>query len=221
MTLPNYPDPTPATPARPSLARRLAARIPWKQWSPLVMAAVMVVFFFFPSYLGIRSGHPSSLSYGLVLAPFLHANLAHFMSNIFPFLILGSLVARETVPRFWIVTGLSALGSGLFAYFLSPVGTYTVGASGLILGYFAYLIASAVWETTLKERVIRIGVAATVAIYYGFSMVGAIFPAAPQVSWQAHLGGAVGGVLAAWLTEGWWERRGQKNRPATSETPLA
>ena len=44
----------------------------------------------------------------------------------------------------------------------------------------------------------QILVAVVVFAFYGTALLG-VLPGAAGISWQGHLGGALGGVLAAWL----------------------
>ena len=70
----------------------------------------------------------------------------------------------------------------------------TVGASGLIFGYFGYVLVRGFFDRSLVD--IGIGLAAG-ALYWTILQVAV--PGTPGVSWIGHLGGLVGGVLAAWL----------------------
>ena len=87
--------------------------------------------------------------------------------------------------------------SGLFAWLLSPPHTVTIGASGLIFGWLTYLLVRGFLTRNGAQIAISIGV----VVLYGGVLWG-VLPTQPGVSWQAHLGGAVGGVLAAWWLHG-------------------
>ncbi|MDN6795282.1 MAG: rhomboid family intramembrane serine protease [Propionibacterium sp.] len=137
--------------------------------------------------------------YGVVTAPLLHASLSHIVGNSAPMLVLGILVCMHGHRAFWQVIAWSAvLGAGV-AWVLTPAGTVIVGASGLVFGLFAYLVVRAVVPGTgsWRRRVVDVVVAAGVVSLYGGVMVAGILNAGPSVSWQMHLGGALGGALAA------------------------
>ena len=127
-------------------------------------------------------------------APFLHAGWDHLISNSLPFWVLGFLVLLGGLARWAISSLISILGSGLAAWALTPADTIIVGASGLIFGWLTYLLARGLWSRSAAQ----IAVAVAVLVVYG-SLIWGVFPGAAGVSWQAHLGGAIGGVLAAWL----------------------
>lgn len=127
-------------------------------------------------------------------APFLHGSWDHLISNSLPFAVLGFLVLLGGLIR-WLVTSLvSIVSSGLTAWLLTPVHTVILGASGLIFGWLTYLLARGLWS----RRPAQVVVAILVMIGYG-GLIWGVLPGQSGISWQAHLGGAVGGVLAAWL----------------------
>ncbi|GAA1431953.1 hypothetical protein GCM10009616_20220 [Microlunatus lacustris] len=127
-------------------------------------------------------------------APFLHAGFGHLLSNSVPFAVLGFLVLLGGVAR-WLLSSLtSVVSSGLFAWLLTPAGTIVLGASGLVFGWLTYLVVRGVWS----RRPAQVLVGLAVLLVYG-GMIWGVLPGAAGISWQAHLGGAVGGVLAAWL----------------------
>lgn len=129
----------------------------------------------------------------ILVAPFLHYGWAHLISNTGPFLVLGVLTYLAGVARWIVATLTSAVTSGVAAWLLSPLGTITAGASGVIFGWLAYLLVRGIFS----GRPGQIAIAVVVFLLYG-SVLWGVFPTAPGVSWQAHLGGAVGGVVAAW-----------------------
>ncbi|MBA8795891.1 membrane associated rhomboid family serine protease [Friedmanniella endophytica] len=135
-------------------------------------------------------------------APFLHAGFAHLMSNSVPFAVLGFLVLLGGLAR-WLVSSLVVVvSSGLTAWLLTPANTIVLGASGVIFGWLTYLLVRGV--LTRRPSQILIGVA--VLLVYG-GMIWGVLPGTYGVSWQAHLGGAVGGVVAAVLLH-------RRSRPA-------
>lgn len=142
---------------------------------------------------------------GILSAPFLHESFSHLLSNTIPFIILGLVIALEGPARVIAVTIIAALVSGLGAWALSASGTDTIGASGIVFGYATFLIARGFF--TRKAVALVIGV--LVVVLFGGALLLSI---APQrgVSWQDHVFGAVGGVLAAWIV---------RERTAEAATP--
>lgn len=149
---------------------------------------------------GIRPHHTDRL-FGIVAAPFLHADFAHLMANTGAFVILGCLIAWTT-RRFWTVTIIVGLVAGIGTWMAASPLTLHIGASGLVYGYATFLVA---WGL-LSRRVVAIVVAILVVLAYG-GIVQGVLPGQPGISWQGHLFGAIGGVIAAW-----WLRRGTKRR---------
>jgi membrane associated rhomboid family serine protease len=127
-------------------------------------------------------------------APFLHAGWDHLISNSLPFLVLGFLVLLSGLAR-WVASSLIIIiVSGMAAWSLTPAHTIILGASGLIFGWLTYLLARGIWS----RRPAQVVVAVLVMLVYG-GLIWGVLPGAVGVSWQAHLGGAVGGIFAAWL----------------------
>lgn len=143
---------------------------------------------------GIQA-HDTNTIWHIFTAPFLHANLDHITANSVPLAIFGFLAALRGAARFLTVSLIIVVASGLGVWFLSPPGTVTVGASGLIFGYFGYLLARGFVEHRMSDIVIGL----LIAVGYGTMIFGAL-PGQPGISWQAHMFGLIGGVLAAWLT---------------------
>ena len=142
---------------------------------------------------GIR---PRDLSWlpGIFIAPLLHGSWAHLIANTPPLIIFGGLVSLQGIRRFWLVTVMSALISGLGVWLFSPENAITVGASGVIFGYFGFLLLRGLFTRSIGAILISLAV----AFLYGGTVWG-ILPSSPDVSWQAHLFGLIGGVLAASL----------------------
>ncbi|GAB3737549.1 rhomboid family intramembrane serine protease [Nocardiopsis nanhaiensis] len=129
----------------------------------------------------------------VLTAPFMHGNFAHLIGNSLPFLVLGSLVAFSGLGRFLLTTLIIALVSGVGVWLFSAPHTLTVGASGLVFGYFGYTVLRGIIERKTVDIVIMI----CVVIFYG-TMIWGVLPQHPGVSWQAHLFGFIGGLIAAY-----------------------
>jgi membrane associated rhomboid family serine protease len=130
----------------------------------------------------------------ILTAPFLHAGWDHLISNSLPFLVLGFLVLLSGLAR-WLVSSLIIIViSGMTAWLLTPANTIILGASGLIFGWLTYLLARGLWS----RRPAQVVIAVLVLLVYG-GLIWGVFPSGAGISWQAHLGGAIAGVLAAWL----------------------
>lgn len=127
-------------------------------------------------------------------APVLHFGFDHLVSNSVPFFVFGWLVMISGRNRWIVATLFSVVASGLFAWLLTPAGALIAGASGVIFGWFAYLLVRGVFTRDWRQ----IGIAVILLAAYG-GMIWGVLPTQAGVSWQAHLGGAVGGTAAAWV----------------------
>jgi membrane associated rhomboid family serine protease len=127
-------------------------------------------------------------------APFLHASWAHIEGNSVPLFVLGLAAAYRGLLRFAAVSVIVAIVSGLTVWFLQSGNTVTIGASGLIFGYFGYVLVRGIVDRNLLD--LGIGVLAGL-LYWGILQVA--IPGTPGVSWLGHVGGLIGGVLAAWV----------------------
>jgi membrane associated rhomboid family serine protease len=140
----------------------------------------------------------------IATAPFLHYGWDHLISNSMPFLVLGFLVLLGGLARWLISSAISIVSSGLAAWLLSPADTVILGASGLIFGWLTYLLARGLYSRKAGQVVVSL----VVLVVYG-SLIWGVLPSAAGVSWQAHLGGAVGGLIAARVLH----RRSMRSRP--------
>jgi len=131
---------------------------------------------------------------GILGAPLLHGSPEHLVANASSLLILGTL-ALAVYPRA-TVRGLPLmwLGSGLGAWALGDPGSFHLGASGLTHG-----LMFLVFVLGLLRRDRASIAAGMIAFFFYGGMLLTVLPQEPGVSWQSHLGGALGGVLAAWL----------------------
>jgi membrane associated rhomboid family serine protease len=129
---------------------------------------------------------------GVFFAPFLHASFSHLLGNTVPFVILGFVVALAGARRLLLVSLIVALVSGLGTWLTASGGTVTVGASGVVFGYAAYLVSRGLFD----RRVGELAVGVLVGLLFGGALLSDLVPHS-GISWEAHLFGAIGGVLAA------------------------
>jgi membrane associated rhomboid family serine protease len=139
---------------------------------------------------------PHSLAHlsGILTAPFLHVSWQHIEGNSVPLFVLGFLTAYRGIAKFFAVTAIAIATSGLSVWLFQNGGSLTVGASGLVFGYFGYVLARGFFDRNWVDIVV--GVAAG-GMYYYILLVAV--PGTPGVSWLDHSGGLVGGLLAGWL----------------------
>lgn len=137
-------------------------------------------------------------------APFLHVGFGHLISNTLPFVAMGAAIALGGLVRVAAVTVVVVLVSGLGTWLIAPSDSVHLGASGVVFGYATYLIS----RGFISRRLAELAVGALVVVIWGFGLLQGLLPQ-EQISWQAHLFGAVGGVIAAVLLA----RRAESGRP--------
>lgn len=155
---------------------------------------------------GIRPREISGLE-GIATSPFLHSGWDHLIGNTIPFLILGATIALSGLVRVASVTVIVMVIGGFFTWLVSPNHSVVIGASGVVFGYAAYLVAR--WLYT--RRLLHLLTGLIVAVVWGATLLSGLVPT-PGVSWQAHLFGALGGFAAAVILDGGDRRRQLKAR---------
>ncbi|MBK8836426.1 MAG: rhomboid family intramembrane serine protease [Anaerolineae bacterium] len=143
--------------------------------------------------LGIHPRDLASLP-NVLLAPFLHAGFTHLIANSVPFAVLGGIILARSVGEFVGVSLVILTASGLGIWQIGGSNTVHFGASGMVFGYFGYLLFRGIFERSLPS----IFIAVVVAAAYGSILFG-VLPGQRGVSWEGHLFGFLGGALAAWL----------------------
>ena len=153
---------------------------------------------FFQSSLQNHGIHPRSFSHlqGFLFAPFLHAGWGHLFGNSTSLLILGAAILARGWRDLALVSVVSALTAGILIWIIGQTDSNHIGASSLVFGYLGFLLASGFYQRTPLTIIFAI----LVIIFYGGAIFG-ILPTesirAANISWQAHLGGAIGGILVA------------------------
>lgn len=154
---------------------------------------------------GIFPGDIHSLLH-FYTAPFLHGNLSHLTNNLTGFVIFGWLCLMRGIPAFLLSSLVIVTLSGLLIWLFGRPA-YHIGASGWIFGLWSLSIAIAWFD----RNVLNIALALGVAFLYG-GMIYGVLPNDPGLSWEAHLFGAVSGVVAAWLLAIEKNRSGKSNK---------
>jgi membrane associated rhomboid family serine protease len=135
--------------------------------------------------------------YGILTAPFLHVSFAHLIDNTIPFVFMGVIIALRGAARLALVTLIVIVIGGVGTWLVAPGGTVTVGASGVVFGYATYLFTRGLFDRSWLEILTGI----VVGVIWGGALISSVVPH-NGISWQAHVSGAVGGVVAAWLLAG-------------------
>ncbi|MBA3936355.1 MAG: rhomboid family intramembrane serine protease [Planctomycetes bacterium] len=139
---------------------------------------------------------------GILTAHFLHGSLAHIAANSIGLLILGWASCGYSRALTGAAVGYAMLCAGFFTWCFGSwnhPSEVHVGASGVIFGLMGFLLANGLFRRDLFA--IFLGLATLVL--FGSGLTAALPPTlthAPtlQVSWEMHLGGFVGGILASW-----------------------
>ena len=131
---------------------------------------------------------------GILFAPFLHGGFYHVLANTAPFIVLGWLVMLRNIGDFYTVSVISALVSGGGTWLFGSSNSVHVGASGVIFGYFGYLLFRGYFERSF----VAIAISLAIAVTYG-SLLWGVLPTRSYISWEGHLFGFIGGMIAAKL----------------------
>jgi len=127
--------------------------------------------------------------YRLFTVALTHGGFLHLGFNMYSLMILGSpLEAAYGKQKFLTVFFFSLLTGSLTSAYFASLYSASVGASGAIFGLFGALaIVGKRIGADIRSIVVIIGI----NFVFGFALGG--------VDWRAHLGGLIGGVVAAQL----------------------
>jgi membrane associated rhomboid family serine protease len=144
---------------------------------------------------------------GVLFSPFLHAGWDHLYGNAVPLILVGTFALAGGVKRFLYSTALIMAVSGLGVWFIGSPNSVVIGASGVIFGYLGLLLARGFVERSWWN----LGVAAFIGLLYWYQLYN-ILPTDQPISWQGHLLGLLGGMIAAVIF--------RRRRPRTAQTQL-
>jgi membrane associated rhomboid family serine protease len=143
--------------------------------------------------LGVWPRTPLGLL-GILFSPLLHGGWGHLIGNTIGWLIAGTMLVLYDARKFLAVMAISWVTAGLGEWTLGASGAPHIGASGVIFGFFGYLLVRG-W---VKKSLLGIAASVIFGSAFGMSMLLGLVPQG-GISWQGHLFGLIGGVLAAFL----------------------
>ena len=118
-----------------------------------------------------------------------HASWIHLGMNMLVLFQLGTIVERfYGLTRYAFILLISTVGASFASLWLDPSNQPSVGASGMIFGLFGAIVIAG------KRMPVQYG---QVLGYLALNLV--IGFTIPNVDWHAHVGGLIGGGLAALL----------------------
>lgn len=128
--------------------------------------------------------------FGILFSPLLHGNFNHMLFNTVPLFFLALFILSMGEQLFYFVTAFIWLVAGLAVWIVGRRGNH-IGASGLISGYFGYILANAYQQPTFTALF-----CAAVAFYYFGGILLSLLPGKAEMSWEGHLTGFLSGILA-------------------------
>ena len=125
--------------------------------------------------------------YRLFTVALVHAGLLHLGFNMYALLVLGNpLEAAFGKNKLFIIFFFSLLTGSLTSAYYAQIPSASVGASGAIFGLFGAMV---IVGKRIGADVRSIYVIIAINFVIGFALGG--------IDWKAHLGGLVGGLIAA------------------------
>ena len=128
---------------------------------------------------------------GVIAMPLLHGSFAHLISNTAPLVLMGGLLAATATRALLMVNALIVTLGGALVWLFGSTAVH-IGASGLVFGWFGFLVTRGLVDRSF----VTLAAAALVAMLYG-SLIWGVLPGQPGISWEAHLFGAIAGAAAA------------------------
>ena len=170
----------------------------------LLALAAFVVLLWIVQGVNWATGYALNLAFGLIprrvegldgvaLMPLLHGSVPHLAANTPPLLVMGGLLALTATRALVLVNAIIVVGGGALVWLFASTAIH-VGASGLVFGWFGFLVTRAI----LDRSPVTLASAAIVGLLYG-AMIWGVLPGRAGVSWEAHLFGFLAGAAAARL----------------------
>ncbi len=190
------------------MARR--ARVPASDFQ-LIVACIGVLWLVLAIDIALRLGCRVVLAYslgvrprewlglvGILFAPLLHEGVQHLLANSLGLLLLGLISCGYGRRLTLVAVAWSWLLGGALAWIIGAAGSVHIGASGVIFGLIGFLLANGLFRRGCLPQVIAL----CTLLLYGAALP-AMLPSQGRdrlmlLSWEMHLGGFIGGVIASW-----------------------
>jgi len=155
----------------------------------------VINWLFLGSHLNILGIYPRSIFglLGIIFSPIFHHNFSHLFFNSIPLFVLGLVILSRGFKIFYTATLIITLLGGLLVWLFGRRAIH-IGASGLISGYFGFIIITAYSNPSFVTLL-----SAVLVLYYFGSIFLGIFPQEEQISWESHLFGFLAGIAAGFL----------------------
>jgi len=177
------------------MSKNKRMRLPAVLYFIAIMWAVHILQWLLPGNFHHYGILPRTLSglFHIPLAPFIHGSLFHIIANTLPLLGLGILIHLKKRAMFWELSAITVILGGLGTWLIGSQ-SYHIGASGLVLSLWSFILADAFYRRSIRALL----VAGITLVFYG-SLIFSIFDLRPNISWAGHMSGILAGIVVAWL----------------------
>ncbi|HPB02241.1 MAG TPA: rhomboid family intramembrane serine protease [Bacteroidales bacterium] len=156
----------------------------------------MVVTFVFEDFFSFLTGiYPLTGKglFGVLTAPFIHADWSHLAGNISALFILYLVLFNNFHPMAWVVILLSYIVPGFWTWLFARAAWH-VGASMMVYSLASFVFFAGIFSGHTRLMALSL----FVVFMYGGIFWG-IFPTLPEISWEGHLSGFLLGILLAFF----------------------
>lgn len=130
---------------------------------------------------------------GIIFSWILHANFNHLFFNSIPLFILSLLIISYNKQMFLNVSTMIIILDGIAVWLFARKGNH-MGASGLVAGYFGFMLIFAYKTASIVSIILAI-----VILYYFGGIILSLFPTDAKTSWEAHLFGFLAGIASFFI----------------------
>ncbi len=147
------------------------------------------------SWMGIFPRQTKGLP-GILSSPLIHADLKHLFSNSVPLIILGWCLFYFYKDLAYLVFPIIWISSGFVTWCIGR-DSWHIGASGLVYALSFFLFFSGI----LRRYIPLMAISLLVVFLHGGGLIFNMLPVSQLVyenmSWEAHLSGAITGLLCS------------------------
>ncbi len=173
--------------------------------------AVQTLFLIDFGFLGLLPRNVEGLK-GIVLAPLIHGDFSHLISNSIPLFVLSAIILffypRIAVKSFVFIYLLTGFSVWLFA----RGNTFHIGASGVVYGLVSFVFWMGIFRRSLKAIILAL----IVTLLYSGMFLG-VLPNQEGISWESHLLGGLVGIFIAYLYKDTIEKDEESQRYSWEE----